>query len=170
MTPSASRSTFSRRDAALCSARACVHLSGAVVSHCHPTDRCPPGSSVRETAKQQYRSPLQFPTPGCLPNPGSKPWWPTSPTLADGCLLRHLRGRREISRPRPLRLPCPGLARAQGSCGAPQPPGQRRQAFNDWESDRRLARICGCAVQVLELSVKTVTPEPQPPPACRVPS
>ena len=34
-----------------------------------------------EFSKQEYWSGLPFPTPGNLPNPGSKPTSPTSPTL-----------------------------------------------------------------------------------------
>ena len=48
---------------------------------CDPKDCSPPGSSVHETAQQEYCSGLPFPPSGDLPDPGVEP---ESPALIGG--------------------------------------------------------------------------------------
>ena len=60
----------------------CKHMhvclfSCSVVSTCSPT-----GSSSMGFPRQEYWSPLPFPSPGNLPNPGIKSTFPVSPALA----------------------------------------------------------------------------------------
>ena len=49
---------------------------------CNPMDCNTPGSSVMEFSRREYGSGLPFPTPGDLPNQGSKFKSLTSPELA----------------------------------------------------------------------------------------
>ena len=42
----------------------------------HPIDCSPPGSSVHGILQQEYWSGFPFPSPGCLPHPGIKLWFP----------------------------------------------------------------------------------------------
>ena len=44
---------------------------------CNPAGHSPMGSSVHGYSRQEYRSGLQFPPPGELPDPGIKPGSPT---------------------------------------------------------------------------------------------
>ena len=54
---------------------------------CSPTDRRPPGSSVRGIPRQEYWSELPLPSPGDLLDPGIEP---TSPALqADSSPVSH---------------------------------------------------------------------------------
>ena len=60
-----------------------------------PADCSPPGSSVHGL-RQQYWSGLPFPSPGDLPNPGTKPISLASPALAGGFFTTAPPGNRSI--------------------------------------------------------------------------
>ena len=53
----------------------------ALSTLCDPMDCNPPGFSVLEFSRQEYWSGLPFPAPGDLPDPGSEPLSPASPTF-----------------------------------------------------------------------------------------
>ena len=46
------------------------------VQLCNPIGCSPSGSSVRGILQQEYWSGFPFPSPGCLPHPGIKLWFP----------------------------------------------------------------------------------------------
>ena len=51
---------------------------------CNPVDHSPSGSSVHGILQARILGGLPFPSPGDLPNPGTEPRSPGSPTLAGG--------------------------------------------------------------------------------------
>jgi len=60
----------------------CVLCVFSLVQLCDRMDsRSPPGSSVHGLSEQVHWSGLPFPSPGDLPDPGSKPTFPMSPAL-----------------------------------------------------------------------------------------
>ena len=65
----------------------CVPCVFSRVQLCDRMDsRSPPGSSVHGLFEQEHWSGLPFPSPGDLPDPGSKPTFPMSPALVGGFL------------------------------------------------------------------------------------
>ena len=66
----------------------CVQLC---LTLCNPLDYSLTDSSVHEFSRQEYWNGLPFPTPMDLPNPGTEPASPASPTWqADSLPLHHL--------------------------------------------------------------------------------
>ena len=60
---------------------------------CNPTDNNPPGSSAMGFSKQGYWSGLPCPTPGNLPNSGTKPESLMSPASAGGFFITSATGK-----------------------------------------------------------------------------
>ena len=60
----------------------CVLVSQSCPTVCDHMDCSLPGSSVHGISREEYWSGLPFPSPGDLPDPGSKPAWQADSLLS----------------------------------------------------------------------------------------